>query len=379
MTDQSPLPTPDPPSAVPPAPVGDDRPRQPRLRLLLLGVALVLAVGAVVAVRARNDDEPTAPVAGSLELAAPLGDLDRPDAPRVLLSLAPAEPGDNAAAVRITTNDGTPIPGALPEGVRLAVASLDDPAAEREIETRPDRDGAATADLPLDAAGWWRLRIFPGQGGELDDGANFYLLLPDPNLHGDGAVDTPSSDAEAEAVYERGAAATAALHRLRYRQTMADGAGHVALIEHAVNDGSDGQPPTFFYRVQGGSEGYVVGDRGWTRRGGVWEVRTVSPVIPPSAWGEEYEGATGFRLGGVETVDGEPCRIVTFVVPERTEPRHQVAAWYAWWVGEESGQVRRETMVSRAHYMVNESWDFDAAISIAPPPEALAASPPAER
>jgi hypothetical protein len=90
-------------------------------------------------------------------------------------------------------------------------------------------------------------------------------------------------------------------------------------------------------------------------------------VVPPSEWGDEYTGATGFTLLGEETIDGEPCQIVAFVAPELSEPRRRTVAWYAWWVGTESGQVRRETMVSRVHYMMHHFSDFDAPLTITPP------------
>ena len=91
-------------------------------------------------------------------------------------------------------------------------------------------------------------------------------------------------------------------------------------------------------------------------------------MIPPSQWDEEYDGATGFRLGRVEEAGGEPCQILTLVVPGT---RGQVIAWYAWWVGRESGQLRREMMVSQSHYMRSDFSDFDAPVTIVPPVEAI--------
>ena len=54
--------------------------------------------------------------------------------------------------------------------------------------------------------------------------------------------------------------------------------------------------------------------------------------------------------------------------PELTEPRRTVA-WYLWWVGEETGYVRKEAMASRLHYMLNAFSDFDVPIALAPPTE----------
>lgn len=73
------------------------------------------------------------------------------------------------------------------------------------------------------------------------------------------------------------------------------------------------------------------------------------------------------RLGRVEVVDGEPCQIVTFVLPATGL---QEPSWFAWWVGTESGHVRQMAMVARAHYMVRSYRDFDAPIAIVPPADA---------
>jgi hypothetical protein len=89
-------------------------------------------------------------------------------------------------------------------------------------------------------------------------------------------------------------------------------------------------------------------------------------MIPPSAWGEEYAEATGFRLGRIEEIDGEACQIVTFATP-RTQGRE--LAWYSWWVGTETGLVRRMAMVSRNHYMTNDYADIDAPLTVEPPVE----------
>ena len=53
---------------------------------------------------------------------------------------------------------------------------------------------------------------------------------------------------------------------------------------------------------------------------------------------------------------------MTFHVPEDFYSE----AWYAWWVGEESGLLRREAMVARGHYMLHHFHDFDAPFTIAP-------------
>ena len=104
-----------------------------------------------------------------------------------------------------------------------------------------------------------------------------------------------------------------------------------------------------------------------------WDKQEGSSPLPPSEWGEEYRPAAEFAVLGEETVDGERCQILAFLVPEQTEPQRRSAAWYLWWVGTESGRVRQETMASRFHYMHHLYFDFDAPLTIGPPP--VAASP----
>jgi hypothetical protein len=104
----------------------------------------------------------------------------------------------------------------------------------------------------------------------------------------------------------------------------------------------------------------LPGDLGWTKQEG-------AVSVPPSQWGEEYAGATQFTILGEETIDGARTQILSFLVPEVSEPRRQSAAWYLWWVDSESGRVRKEAMVSRVHYMLNNFGDFDVPVALTPP------------
>jgi hypothetical protein len=63
---------------------------------------------------------------------------------------------------------------------------------------------------------------------------------------------------------------------------------------------------------------------------------------------------------------GETTQVVTFYSPER---QGQSEAWFAWWVGQETGNVHRITMVARLHYMVEEFRDFNVPFEIAAPIE----------
>ena len=103
--------------------------------------------------------------------------------------------------------------------------------------------------------------------------------------------------------------------------------------------GDEDAPPGFTYRAVGGMEAIIIGSTRWIKLPGDlgWEEQEGATVVLPSEWDEEYSGATGFTILGEETIDGERCQLLAFVVPELTEPRRQTVAWYLWWVGDRDG------------------------------------------
>jgi hypothetical protein len=313
----------------------------------------------------------------TLDLAAPAGDAFRGDTPWVSLRLITGRPGEeNGFQVQITpkTRQATPVPAS---GSPARIASLTaqplsgESAAPEALALQPDpqTEGAFHASSPLDRAGWWRLSV-DVDGAE--DAAEFYLLIPDPNLNDPNAVPKSGSSPEGEALFQRAMEGVTSLRDVRFTQWIADGRGNASVSEHGVTTGDGNTPPGFTYRAAGGMEAIIIGSTRWIRLPGDpgWEEQEGAIVVPPSEWDEEYFGATGFTILGEETIDGERCQLLAFVVPELSEPRRQTVAWYLWWVGEETGHVRKEAMVSRLHYMRNSFGDFDVPIALSPPPEA---------
>jgi hypothetical protein len=309
-----------------------------------------------------------------LDLAAPAGDAFRGDTPWVNLRLNAGRPGEeNGFYVQITPKiqQATPVPasGSPARITALTAQPLSgEPAAPETLALQPDpaTEGAFVASSPLDRAGWWRLSV-DVDGAE--DAAEYFLLIPDPNLNGPNAVPTSGSSPEGEALFQRGMEAITSLRDVRFTQWIADGRGNASVSEHGVTTGDGNTPPGFSYRAAGGMEAIIIGSTRWIRLPGDlgWEEQEGATVVPPSEWDEEYFGATGFTILGEETIDGEPCQLLAFVVPQLSEPRRQTVAWYLWWVGEETGYVRKEAMVSRLHYMRNEFGDFDVPIVLSPP------------
>ncbi len=306
-------------------------------------------------------------------LEAPAGDGFLEETPWVTLAAAPLIPGEpNTLRLSLATRQGTPIADetSAPRISKLTARALSGGEA-RDLPLQPDADatGAVVATDSLDAPGWWQFDIaVDGAAGE----ATFYLLLPDPNINGPASVEQGSSTAEGEALYQRGLEALTSLASVRYEQWLADGRGNAAVAEHAVTAGGNGAPPGFSYHAAGGMEAVVIGSTRWVKLPGDlgWTRQEGAMSVPPADWGEEYAGATGFAMLGEEMVDGVPAQILSFVVPEVTEPQRRTAAWYLWWVEKEHGYILNEAMVSRVHYMHNSFSDFDVPLDLVPPGQA---------
>jgi len=351
----------------------DETPRRSWLPVAIVSIALaLLAAGAGWWFFARSEPLPDWDRLPELNLAAPAGDAFRNDTPWVVLRMAPARPGEeNTLRVSLEAPRGIPVASdsTNPRITALTAQSLagDNPPPET-LEMQLDPVGTLTATTSLDPAGWWRIRA------EVDGAegvAEFHLLIPDPNVNGPNAVPGSESSPEGEALFRRGMASITTLRDVRFTQWIADGEGNSAMSEHAVTAGSNDTPPGFTYRAAGGMEAIIIGSTRWVKLPGDlgWEEQEGATVVLPAEWDEEYLGATGFMILGEETIDGERGQLLAFVVPELTEPRRQTVAWYLWWVGEETGYVRQEAMVSRLHYMLNEFSEFDLPIVLAPPPE----------
>ena len=144
-----------------------------------------------------------------LDLAAPAGDAFRDETPWVNLRLMTAGPGEeHVLRVQITprTRQVTPVPSSAPPAriTSLTARPLSSEAAAAEtlaLQPDPETEGAFIASSPLDEAGWWRLSV---EVDGAEDAAEFYLLIPDPNLSGPGAVPTTGSSPEGEALFRRG-------------------------------------------------------------------------------------------------------------------------------------------------------------------------------
>ena len=326
-------------------------------------LALLAMLGASTLPLLAAPGTATMPTLARLDLAAavPLGH-DRSG--EIHLSLAPAVPGENGVVFELETADGAVLAPAEAPVVELTLHPLDHPGEARTVALVPDRFGGwATGEVDLPGAGWWQADVTLVPPGGRGSRVPFWFVLPDPNVTGHGP--TPAADPAAQAVFERAMAALSDLRSVRYTQRLSDGSGSLYQSALEVTDAVDGRPVAFAERSPR-FESVVVGDTQWVREVSEpsWRERAAPSLSLPSAWSETYTAAEGFRLGPTVEIDGEQSQVVTFYLP-RT-PR-SAAAWFAWWVGEETGRIRRETMVSSRHYMVYTFADFNADIRIEPP------------
>jgi hypothetical protein len=337
-------------------------PARSSLWMALVGLTAAVLGVAAVALFLLRDNEPAAP-ASQLDLGAVVA-VDGVPRGIVNLQVGPALSGENQIVVELEPSEDP----MLADIDRVDVALLPLVAGGEEQVARIDLSGnprRGAADVTLEGALMWQAEISEQTTDVRLLLTTLYFMVPDPNLHGNDAIPLPETDPEAEQLYVMASQAVAGLHRVTYEQDLSDGLGLAVLSHRAVNDGTDGSEPGFSYVNPGGFEAVVLGTTAWSRYPGEeWDIRETNQMVPPSEWGGEYSGATGFQMGPVAETPAGSCRMITFVVPE--EPRRSIA-WYAWCIDERSGNVFRDAMISRNHYMVTSFNNFDADIVIEPP------------
>lgn len=281
------------------------------------------------------------------------------------LHLDPAKPGQNTISITLTTPDGTPVPSNDLQLVRFSFDALTLPASQHNLDATVDANGAWTlSGTQLSLADWWKITVTVRQAGLQDTIISYYLILPDPNLNGFEDMPEPESQPEAEAIFQRGLENLTSLHRVAYTQQLTSGTGTVVQSYSEVNDGADGSTPSAMVTTSSATV-ITIGNERWLGQPGVkWSRTGSNPMLPPSEWGDDYEHATGFRMGGIATISGEQAQLITFHVPETEQ---LAGAYYVWWVGVDTGHLLQVAMVSRAHYMDERYGNFDGQIEITPP------------
>jgi copper transport protein len=288
----------------------------------------------------------------------------------------PAAPGAQTLVVRIADGRGATLAPDPAPHVEMTWTPFSGDAGNGEpVETAalqivPDSATALfTGTVALPSAGWWQADLTVTPPGGIAARARYWLVLPDPNVTGMGL--DPAGDPRAQALFARGLESLTSLRSVRYTQRLGDGGGSLYRAQTAVSAAEAERPAAYADRIVDAAgdvvaQQVIVGDRRWILVGEEWVEAEPIPFLTPAAWGEAYADATGFQFGPREEVDGELSQVVTFWQPPRTSPS-RAPAWFAWWIGLASGEVRREAMVSTRHYMVYSYTDFDAPPNITPP------------
>lgn len=287
----------------------------------------------------------------------------------VHLLARPDGPGPRPVVVRLTDLNGTPLAAAPAPAVTVAWTRMagDDPA---QVRTSLQQDGSGAlfvGAVTLPEEGWWQAVVEIAPPAGVATHARGWLLLPDPNLAGHGP--NMPSDPTARDHFEQGLMALTSLRAVRMNVVANDGRGEVVSTRSAVRE-ANAEHPAALQIANIDASGAVISEtrnidgRVWSRSAeGEWSEEAPAPLLTPARWGQFYQGATSLQLGPRQSIEGELSQIVTFWTPGgRDGP-----AWYAWWIGLASGEVRRQVEIAPGRYVVTDFSDFDALIEIAPP------------
>lgn len=299
---------------------------------LILGV-LAVAVAAIIAtgVYRPSDDDAAAPAsepvaaapapAGSLALGAQAGEL------AVGLD-AQRTDGGLALTATVLGQEGLPVDG-------LDVSFV--PKGEVPVAAAPCGTGCYRAELPADGAARVAVR-----------------------LTGDGPAATatfeiPAGWKPADDVVRRLTDAYRELRSVAYDEHLASAPGNAIQTRWELE-----APDRLSYRIAGGNDGIVIGDRRWDRSPGAgWVESPAEPVdVPEPPWQDRFRGAA--LLGSAE-VDGRPAWVVSFV------SALGLPTWFTVWVEKTTYRPLELRMTTAAHFMRQRYRSFDQPLSIVAP------------
>ena len=271
-----------------------------------VGAGLVALLAAVLALLAPPGMAAPPTLAGVALGDVVRLDLDAFDAESGVISLMtqPAAPGAQTVVVRLTNADGASLTSDEAPAVEVVWTPLGGSAQPAEpaasVVLQADASGTVSTGSAMLAAGWQQADVTITPPGGIASRAQFWLVVPDPNVAGAGP--NAASNPEAKALYERGLASLTALQSVRYSQRSGDGSGTIVRTEVSVR-AAEGERPAAFAETVVGADGEamarqtIVGDRRWVLEDGAWIAAEPIPFLIPAAWGETYAGADAFQLG----------------------------------------------------------------------------------
>lgn len=339
------------------------------VRVEAIAVLAVVLGGSVLALSAPpvKSEAPLTDV----QLVEPVVDTQGDTLANIHLTVDPAKPGKNTITLGVTDKDGRPVPASQLHRVSADFFSLSHGTMRANVGAEPiptQPDNLAINGLDLSLKGWWRVTAHVLMPDFSDLSANFYLLLPDPNVNGFGAAPKPKNDPQAQALYERALTQLASLHSMKWTQSIGSGKDVLVSADFAITiDPKTGQTSASSLTSPTYST-VSVGQRSWLKQqGGGW-LEQPSNLLPPlSDWASTYGGGKNVQFGVKETIQGEEAQVVTFYLPPK---EGQAQAWFSWWIGTQTGRLYRMAMVADQHYMLETHHDFNAPFTISPPPAA---------
>jgi hypothetical protein len=312
------------------------------------------------------------------------------------VTYTPMRPGPNAIGITLTDLNGDAL-SLLTETseVSLEMRHLAPDEAFQPIALVREQATWRATDIDLPDSGWYALEFHLRDGGGTVAEMITLALLPDPSVYGAEAIELPTTEPDAAALYDRALETYASWEAARWRESLSSGAGAVIVSEFSVTaredeptamlvenryvgafqpraDGTDPSPP----RIDFGSR-VIVGDQAWSRESnGAWLPSSARPAATFEERAEIYIGGTHIVASGSETIDGVETQIITFYLPPKGG---QSEAWFVWWIDPATGNLLRAMMIAEMHFMMWNITDINGTFAIEPPvvdPGATPESPP---
>lgn len=120
-------------------------------------------------------------------------------------------------------------------------------------------------------------------------------------------------------------------------------------------------PNELEYRIRGGADAVVIGERRWDRSSpsAPWRRSEQLPAltVPEPAWGGT---ATNAHVIGESRVAGRPVWLVTFANPT-------IPAWFTAWIDQSTYRPLQLKMTAASHFMFHRYLGFNRPLAIRPP------------
>ncbi|HUF52987.1 MAG TPA: CopD family protein [Dehalococcoidia bacterium] len=322
---------------------------RPLLRIASVGLAAIAAVVLLVGLSQSPSTTRAFDTAVALRYQATGGQL-------VLLEIDPFQPGPNGFKVT-TMTESEVVVGA--QSVELRFSDLEDDAQPDAVPAAPGAGEAYFTEHDLERTGWWVIEVV------VDDAASatFYLRLDRPSLAPlEFAPPDYESDPAAEQLFRETVEGYEGLRTVRWREELTSGLlDPTGIGAWVISDGQAEAPDknrfTVFSPNYSDYQTVQAGSTSCTQRNGeAWECRDDAGR---ESFGLDYmEGASAFRFGRREMVEDETAQVLLF------NNGGQAGAWYAWWIGEETGYLRRQAMVAPGHFMLTNYFGQNEPVDI---------------